>query len=183
MVQSVATPTITPENPSAIFETAIADAARLLELFDKLPAVERKDNEVLKRAALVMTLTAWETFIESWLRTLVNQKLGSLHNSFAGNYINKKFSDAINRLHNPDSSKVRQLSIEFLEFDVTAKWRFNNYDQETACAKLNKYLSLRGEVVHQGRSSHDPKNPHLVKRDELDKAIRFFKCLVDATCK
>ncbi len=181
MVQTATAPTAAPENPTAIFDTAIADAERLLELFDKLPQAERKDNEVLKRAALVMTLTAWETFIESWLRALVNQKLGSLHNSFAGNYINKKFTEAINRLHNPDSSKVRQLSLEFLEFDVTTKWRFNNYDPETACAKLNKYLSLRGEVVHQGRSSDDPKHPHLVKRDELDKAIRFFRELVKVT--
>lgn len=168
-------------NPTDIFNTAIADAERLLEIFDKLPPTERKDHEVLKRAALVMTLTAWETFIESWLHSLVMQKLGPLHNSFAGNYIAKKFKDAINRLHNPDSSKVRQLSVEFLDYDVTAKWRFNNYDQEAACAKLNKYLSLRGEAVHQGRSSDDPKNPHLVKRDDLDKAIRFFRELVKVT--
>ena len=181
MVQTATAPTAALENPTAIFDTAIADAERLLELFDKLSKPEQQANEVLKRAALVMTLTAWETFIESWLRALVNQKLGSVQNSFTGNYINKKFTEAINRLHNPDSSKVRQLSIEFLEFDVTAKWRFNNYDQETACAKLNKYLSLRGEAVHQGRSSDDPKNPHLVKRDELDKAIRFFRELVKVT--
>ncbi len=65
MVQTATAPTAAPENPTAIFDTAIADAERLLELFDKLSPAERKDNEVLKRAALVMTLTAWETFIES----------------------------------------------------------------------------------------------------------------------
>lgn len=53
MVQTATAPTAAPENPTAIFDTAIADAERLLELFDKLPQADRKDNEVLKRAALV----------------------------------------------------------------------------------------------------------------------------------
>lgn len=111
MVQTATAPTAAPENPTAIFDTAIADAERLLELFDKLSKPEQQANEVLKRAALVMTLTAWETFIESWLKTQMCQKLAALTGSFAGNYIQKKFSDAINRLHNPDATKVRQLSL------------------------------------------------------------------------
>ncbi len=181
MVQTATAPTAAPANPTAIFDTAISDAEKLLVLFDKLPQADRKDNEVLKRAALVMTLTAWETFIESWLRTQMCQKLAALKGSFAGDYIQKKFTDGINRLHNPDATKVRQLSLEFLQFDVTDQWQWNNFDKQMVCTQLNKYLALRGEVVHQGRSSHDPKNPHLVKRDELDKAIRFFRELVKVT--
>lgn len=68
MVQTATAPAAAPENPIAIFDTAIADAERLLELFDKLSPAERKDNEVLKRAALVMTLTARETYFEAWLK-------------------------------------------------------------------------------------------------------------------
>lgn len=181
MVQTATAHTAAPENPTAIFATAIADAERLLELFDKLSKPEQQANEVLKRAALVMTLTAWETFIESWLKTQMYQKLTALKGSFAGDYIQKKFNDAINRLHNPDATKVRQLSLEFLQFDVTDPWQWNNFDKQMVCTQLNKYLALRGDVVHQGRSSHDPKNPHLVKRDELDKAIRFFRQLVEVT--
>lgn len=168
-------------SPIDIFNTAIADAERILTIFDNLDKASQQEHEVLKRAALVMALTAWETFIECWMHALVVQKLGLLENSFAGNYIKRKFKDAINRLHNPDSNKVRHLSLEFLEYDVTTKWRFNNYDPESACKKLNMYLSLRGEAVHQARASDDPKNPHLVKREELEKAIRFFRELVKAT--
>jgi len=40
------------------FETAIADGERLLVLFDKLPKPEQQSYEILKRAALIMTLTA-----------------------------------------------------------------------------------------------------------------------------
>ncbi len=67
------------------FDTAIADAERLLELFDKLSKPEQQANEVLKRAALVMTLTAWETFIESWLAAHACQNLIVLKGSFPGN--------------------------------------------------------------------------------------------------
>lgn len=174
MVQTATAATAAPENPTAIFDTAIADAERLLEIFDKLSPAERKDNEVLKRAALVMTLTAWETFIESWLRAQMCKKLAALKGSFAGDYIQKKYNEAINQLNNPNSNKVPQLSLEFLLFDITELWQWNNFDKVAACAQLNKYLALRGEVVHQGRSSHYSKNQHLVKRDELDKAISFF---------
>ena len=151
MVQTATAPTAAPENPSAIFDTAISDAERLLELFDKLLPAERKDNEVLKRAALVMTLTAWETFIESWLKTQMYQKLTALKGSFAGDYIQKKFTESINQLNNPNSHKVRQLSLEFLQFDVTEQWQWNNFDKQAVCTQLNKYLALHGEVVHQGR--------------------------------
>lgn len=185
MVQTATALIAAPENPTAIFDTAIAlfiqSGERLLELFDKLSKPEQQANEVLKRAALVMTLTAWETFIESWLKAQICQKLAALKGSFAGDYIQKKFTESIHQLNNPNSHKVRQLSLEFLQFDVTDQWLWNNFDKQMVCTQLNKYLALRGEVVHQGRSSHDPKNPHLVKRDELDKAIRFFRELVNVT--
>jgi hypothetical protein len=163
------------------FETAIADAERLLVLFDKLPQQERQPNEVLKRAALIMTLTAWETFIEFWLKTQIEKKLTALKGSFAGDYIHKKFTESVNQLNNPNSHKVRQLSQEFLQLDITEHWLWNNFDKQAVCTQLNKYLTLRGEVVHQGRNNADPKVPHLVKRDEVEKAIKFFKELVKVT--
>jgi len=149
MVQTATARTATPENPTAIFDTAISDAERPLELFDKLSKPEQQANEVLKRAALVMTLTAWETFIESWLKTQIFQKLTALKGSFAGDYIQKKFTESINQLNNPNSHKIRQLSLEFLQFDVTDQWQWNNFDKQTVCTQLNKYLALPREVVYQ----------------------------------
>ncbi len=101
MVQTATAATTTPENPTAIFDTVISDAERLLELFDKLSKPEQQANEVLKRAALVMTLTAWETFIKSWLRAQMCQKLAALTGSYTGDFIQKKFLDVIILLHNP----------------------------------------------------------------------------------
>lgn len=167
------------------FETAIADAERLLvpllQKTDKLPKPEQQANEVLKRAALIMTLTAWETYIEVWLNEQLSQKISVLKGSFTGDYIQKKLAIEIKRLNNPNSEKVRQLSLEFLQRDITESWVWSNYQPKTACTQLNSWLSKRGDAVHQGRNNADPKVPHLVKRDEVEKAIKFFKELVKVT--
>ena len=49
---------------------------------------------------------------------------------------------------------------------------------------LNALIAKRGDAVHQANTSSNPScTPHLVKRDELEKAIRFLKGLVEATDK
>lgn len=43
---------------------------------------------------------------------------------------------------------------------------------------------MRGDAAHQANTSDNPEcAPHVVKRDDLDKAIRFLKGLVEATDK
>lgn len=46
------------------FESSIRDAEELLAHFDTQPKPPPANAEVLKRAALVMALTAWETYVE-----------------------------------------------------------------------------------------------------------------------
>lgn len=165
-----------------LFETAIADAEKLVNIFDQLTDQEvRQQNEVLKRAALVMTLTAWESYIEAFLVEQLTKKICGIKGSFAGNFIQKKLDAEIKRLHNPTSEKVKQLSMEFLQYDITELWRWPNTDPMDARRLLNQWLNKRGDAVHNACVSDDPKKPHLVKRDELDKAIRFFKELVRVT--
>jgi hypothetical protein len=51
-----------------LFQTVISDAEKLISIFDQLPSHKiRQQNEVLKRAALVMTLTALESNLEAFL--------------------------------------------------------------------------------------------------------------------
>lgn len=47
------------------FEIAIQDAERILEAYDKLNQnrIDNREPEELKRAALIMSLTAWETYV------------------------------------------------------------------------------------------------------------------------
>jgi len=45
-------------------------------------------------------------------------------------------------------------------------------------------ISKRGDAAHIANTSVNPSsNPDLIKRDELEKAIRFLKGLVSATDK
>ena len=60
----------------------------------------------------------------------------------------------------------------------------NNYDAKTVKDKLNNYMRLRGEVVHRSRRvTPGPSQPHPVTKDDLEKAIRFLRSLVEATEK
>ena len=104
----------------AIFETGMQDVAKLIQLFDNLESPEqRQQYEVLKRAALVMTTTAWESYIEAFLHELLIKKINGIQGSFAGDFIQQKFEAEIKKLNNPSGDKVRQLSKEFLRFDIT----------------------------------------------------------------
>ena len=165
------------------FEIAIGDAKDLIESFDIINATpDRKASEALKRAALVMTVTAWETYIEDVAMELFNNKFSVVKGSHIGNYIHNQLHIQIKCLHNPDSIKVKKLFVDFLDFDVTEKWTWANYHTpELARMALNKWLNRRGEAVH--RAQIDMTKTDLVKRDEVDKCIRFFTELATITDK
>lgn len=166
----------------AIFETGMQDVTKLIHLFDNLESQEhRQQYEVLKRAALVMTAAAWETYIEAFAVEQVEAKLALSEDEFTAAYIRRRLDHEINRLHNPTSEKVKKLFIEFLGVDITESWRWNNYSPKEARERLDKWLKMRGDAVHQVCQSNDPKNAHLIKRDDLDKSIRFFRELVKVT--
>ncbi|MBU2115474.1 MAG: hypothetical protein KKE94_17065 [Gammaproteobacteria bacterium] len=163
----------------AIFETGMQDVAKLIQLFDNLESNEhRQQYEVLKRAALVMTTAAWETYIETFAVEQVEAKLANSEDEFTNGYIRRRLDHEISRLHNPTSEKVKKLFVEFLGVDITESWRWNNYNPKDARERLDKWLKMRGDAVHQVCQSFDPKNAHLIKRDDLDKAVRFFRDLV-----
>lgn len=165
------------------FEHGIKDAEELLAHFDAINANPPPSNaEVLKRAGLVMALTAWETYVEDRLIEAMDKKLGVVAGSYVGNFIHKKMQTDLKQFHNPTSDKTKRLFHEYLEVDVTEGWSWANQDPEKAKATLNNWITKRGEAVHRSKPiSNGPSMSHLVKRDELEKAIRFVRELVKAT--
>jgi len=165
------------------FASSIGDAKALLEYFDALPKSCPTDGEVLKRAGLIMALTAWETYVEDLVLEEVTARLKVLDGSYAGKFVLGRLQDELRRLHNPTSDKVRRLYLDFLEVDVTASWEWANYKSSDAKKALDRLLSTRGDVVHRSNPPvvGAPPAPHPVKRDDLDKAIRFLEGLVAAT--
>jgi hypothetical protein len=132
-----------------------------------------------------MALTAWETYVEDRVREEVDLRLRVVNGSYVGKFVTTRLDDELRRFHNPTSDKTRKLFSEFLDFDVTAKWEWQHCDISKAKKTLDDLLAKRGDAVHRSKPSVVGASPaaHLVKRDELEKAIRFLKSLVDATDK
>ena len=69
--------------------------------------------EVLKRATLIMTLTAWETYVEDIASELINAKYGMVMGSQVGSIITGRLHDHLKVFNNPDSRKLRIYSKSF----------------------------------------------------------------------
>lgn len=63
----------------ASFDYGIKDAEELLAFFDEINIKPPPPNaEVLKRAGLVMALTAWETYVEDRIIDAMDMRLSAL---------------------------------------------------------------------------------------------------------
>ena len=87
---------------SDTFTQAILYAENLLKHFKTLntkpPPLE---IEVLKRAGLIMAMTAWETYVEDRVTEAASERLAALADSAIGAFVQSKLNDEIKRLHNP----------------------------------------------------------------------------------
>ncbi|MCF6455522.1 HEPN domain-containing protein [Pseudoalteromonas sp. MMG024] len=164
------------------FQFAISDAEDLLHCYDILNnSQEHTGSDALKRSALIMTLTAWETYVEDVITEIFENKFGALHGSQIGSFMDRQLELRLKTFHNPNSSKTKQIFEEFFGYDITQDWSWNNYLPKQSRETLNKWINKRGYAVH--RAVTESNKPHIIKRDELQKCIRFFKDLVAATDK
>jgi hypothetical protein len=67
---------------------------------------------VLKRAGLIMALTAWETYVEDRILEAVQSRLRALNGSPVGNFVMGKLQEELRRFHNPSSEKTKRLFLE-----------------------------------------------------------------------
>lgn len=165
------------------FESSIKDAEDLLAHFDAMPKPPPPHAEVLKRAGLIMALTAWETYVEDRVFEEVTLRLRVVDGSYVGKFVLSRLEEELKRFHNPNAEKTRKLFADFLEVDVTQSWEWPNFDRTKIKKTLDELISRRGEVVHRSKAivAGAPPQPHLVKRDDLERSIRFLKSLVEAT--
>lgn len=168
---------------SDTFAHSIRDAENLLAHFNTLNTKPPPPEiEVLKRAGLIMAMTAWETYVEDRLIEVSVERLTVLSDSSIAAFVQTKLQDEIKRLHNPTADKTIQLFRDFAGVDLVGKWSWNNFDSKAVRDRLNEYIKLRGEVVHRSILVHSgPPKPHPVTREDLIKVIRFLKELVKAT--
>jgi len=159
------------------FERSIKDAEDLLNRFD-----QDKEAEVLKRAGIIMALAAWETYVKDRIREEFDVQLKIVEKSFIGNFVRQRLEEDMKRFYNPNSEKTRKIFINYFEVDITEGWAWGSYKPDEAKKNLDKFIAMRGDAAHRANTSQKPSIvPHLVKREDLDKAIRFFKGIVKAT--
>lgn len=166
-----------------VFNQSILDAENLLKHFNTLnKKPPPPEIEVLKRAGLIMAMTAWETYVEDRVMEASAERLQGLADSSIATFIKSKLDDEIKRLHNPTSDKTIQLFRDYAGVDLTDQWQWNNYDAKTVREKLNHYIKLRGDVVHRSRTiTSDTSQAHKATKEDLEKVIRFLGSLVAAT--
>lgn len=168
-----------------IFDYAIKDAEILLQLFDDNNKNSPQENiEVLKRAGLIMALTAWETYVEDRIREEITARLRIVEGSSIGKFVMLRFEEELKRFHNPNSEKTKRIFIDYAGVDVVSKWERIQGDSTKAKKTLDELIAKRGDAVHRSKSPiNGNPSPHLIKRDELEKAIKFLKTLVEVTDK
>src|SRR5690349_20840860 len=168
---------------SDTFLQSILDAENLLGHFNKLNShPPPPEIEVLKRAGLIMAMTAWETYVEDRLQEAMETRLAPLDGESIAMLVRKKLSDEISRLHNPTAERTLQLFREYVDVDLAEKWQWTGVEPASAHKRLNNYLKLRGDVVHRApRKEQGQSQPHAISKEELKKAIGFLRCLVRET--
>ena len=164
------------------FESSIKDAVELLAHFDSINVQPPPPNaEVLKRAGLIMAFTAWETYVEDRVVEAVKLRLGT-GGGFSNDFMLRRLTQELKSFNNPNTEKTVKLFRDFLDIDVSKGWAWNNYDTDRVKTELDILVKKRGDAVHRSKApSGQVPATHLVKRDELEKAIRFLRALVETT--
>ena len=170
-------------NSRDTFAESIRDAENLLAHFEALNSHPPPEElEVLKRAGLIMAMTAWETYVEDRVYELTTERLLKVTDHTTARFVKSRLEEELKRFHNPDSQKTISLFHDYAGVDLQNRWCWNNFDVQTVKNRLDSYLKLRGDVVHRSRASlPECSKAHPVKKEELVKAIRFLKNLVDTT--
>jgi hypothetical protein len=193
------------------FNLGLIDAHLLRALYDE----EMEENvttakrylDVLKRAGIIVGITAWETYIEDIIRSRFEKNIEqavspkdiqSAFNSVAEEWlsakpkppdlakwasegwkalIHEKFKKDIESLNTPSSENIRKLSKRYLNLDLTQKWKWPGVTSEEACRKLDNLIKLRGAIVHRGRSASE-KRRTITKRQLVDSLVLIQRLAV-----
>lgn len=195
------------------FRYAIQDVDRLIELYDqisrgKLTTAARRSS-ALKRAAVILSVTTWETYIEDIIRERFELRLKDqtspedfrsalclgaqvwLNGNPAPPDILKWTGDAwketvrwqlsqdLQKLNTPNTQNIRKLTKHYLGDDLTAHWKWRGVSPSSAQQRLDELIKLRGEFAHRARDVYSLRA--LIRKEKATRALSLVRKLVDAT--
>jgi hypothetical protein len=127
--------------------------------------------------------STWETYVEDRVLEGVKQRV-SADATQAERFMLAKLDEELKRFNTPATDKTRKLFVDYLETDVTTAWHWNGVDVAKAKEKLDALVKKRGDAVHRSKVTVSGASaPHLVSKEDIEKAIRFLKELVASTEK
>jgi hypothetical protein len=170
---------------SANFRYSMSEAELLLSLRCRGVALAINkpewDLQVLKRAAVILAVTTWETYIEDMLRERFNDLLGQATEPAAltGTFnhvahawldegpkppdlaqwtgsgwrdvLRSRFEREVQALNTPNSANIRRLTQRYLGGDLTTSWKWPGVGFQQACRRLDAAIELRGRLAHRAR--------------------------------
>jgi hypothetical protein len=169
------------------FDESIKDAEELLAHFDAAKPASGgqppSTAEVLKRAGLILAITAWETYVEDRALEALEANLGGLKGSPVAKFMEARFAEEMKRFHSPTSERTAKLFTDYIGKDVTQAWDRNPVGNSKTKKMLDDWVKRRGDAAHRSPTNTPglPPAPHLLSREDLEKLISFLKTLVSQT--
>ena len=93
--------------------------------------------------------------------------------------ITDHFNDAIANFNTPKSDNIIALFKRYIDFDIKSIWTWPSVMPDEACSKLDAMVTIRGALVHRGRTSTEA-IPN-INREQLITMITLVEQLAWAT--
>ena len=156
------------------FNKGIEDVKSILSIYDchnqnldkiKVYYGESIPNiDVLKRACVIMTFTAFEFFLENLVKEINSNQIFD----FSNERNNKK----LERFHNPTTQNIIDLYKSWFGIENCLECiSFDGRDTEAICKQLDEFLKIRGQIVHVQKTDSSTKD--IANKETVEKILGF----------
>lgn len=189
-----------PSTAHAKFEEMIGWVDELIGIHARLRngAGRRHKQEALYRAGVVLSVAAWETYVEELLRVCYSvietdsNAVGGGGTTPIPGWARHAFSlrrvdltNSLKQFNTPNSDQVAKLMGQWIGFDPisswTWKWKGNSWSSGQVKARVDNWLSIRHGVAHGGGLPenitwlHDPNGRRRLTLQHLKDCREIFQ--------
>jgi len=154
-----------PSNSFHEFEALLASVDQLINIHRKLQQGRgrRHEQDAIHRAGVVLTVAAWQAYVEK----VLNEGLQYIQDSIVApvggvappSWATSAFSvrkaairQRIGDFNTPNADNVRRLFKDALDFDPRPSWNWyvsrRHWDSAAFCQRTNSWLKIRHTIAH-----------------------------------